>query len=145
MENFTPYTAFSGGILIGLSVTIMLFFNGRITGVSGIIAGLLTPKTGEWLWRLVFLIGMIAGSTFFVYLYPETFIPRTGFPTSLLVIGGLLVGFGTKLGSGCTSGHGICGIAQLSPRSIVATVIFMLSGAITVFIMRHIIGTGAVS
>ncbi len=145
MENFTPYTAFSGGILIGLSVTIMLLFNGRITGVSGIIAELLTPKVGEWLWRLVFLIGMISGSTFFVYLFPETFTPRTGFPTSLLVIGGLLVGFGTKLGSGCTSGHGICGIAQLSPRSIIATVIFMFSGAVTVFIIRHIAEIGVIS
>ncbi|MCK5889439.1 MAG: YeeE/YedE family protein [Methylococcales bacterium] len=143
MENFTPYTAFSGGILIGLSVTIMLFFNGRITGVSGIIAGLLAPKTGEWLWRLIFLIGMISGSTLFVYLYPETFTPRAGFPTPLLVIGGLLVGFGTRLGNGCTSGHGICGIARLSLRSIVATVIFMLSGAVTVFITRHIMTTGA--
>lgn len=145
MENFTPYTAFSGGILIGLSVTIMLLFNGRITGVSGIIAELLTPKVGEWLWRLVFLIGMISGSTLFVYLFPETFTPRTGFPTSLLVIGGLLVGFGTKLGSGCTSGHGICGIAQLSPRSIIATVIFMFFGAVTVFIIRHIAEIGVIS
>ena len=144
MENFTPYTAFSGGILIGLSVTIMLLFNGRITGVSGIIAELLTPKVGEWLWRLVFLIGMISGSTLFVYLFPETFTPRTGFPTSLLVIGGLLVGFGTKLGSGCTSGHGICGIAQLSPRSIIATVIFMFFGAVTVFIIRHIAEIGVI-
>ena len=145
MENFTPYTAFSGGILIGVSVTIMLLFNGRITGVSGIIAELLTPKVGEWLWRLVFLIGMISGSTLFVYLFPETFTPRTGFPTSLLVIGGLLVGFGTKLGSGCTSGHGICGIAQLSPRSIIATVIFMFFGAVTVFIIRHIAEIGVIS
>ncbi len=144
MENFTPYTAFSGGILIGFSVTIMLLFNGRITGVSGIIAELLTPKVGEWLWRLVFLIGMISGSTLFVYLFPETFTPRTGFPTSLLVIGGLLVGFGTKLGSGCTSGHGICGIAQLSPRSIIATVIFMFFGAVTVFIIRHIAEIGVI-
>ena len=145
MENFTPYTAFLGGILIGLSVTIMLLFNGRITGVSGIIAELLTPKVGEWLWRLVFLIGMISGSTLFVYLFPETFTPRTGFPTSLLVIGGLLVGFGTKLGSGCTSGHGICGIAQLSSRSIIATVIFMFFGAVTVFIIRHIAEIGVIS
>jgi uncharacterized membrane protein YedE/YeeE len=145
VENFTPYTAFLGGILIGLSVTIMLLFNGRITGVSGIIAELLTPKVGEWLWRLVFLIGMISGSTLFVYLFPETFTPRTGFPTSLLVIGGLLVGFGTKLGSGCTSGHGICGIAQLSPRSIIATVIFMFFGAATVFIIRHIAEIGVIS
>ena len=145
MENFTPYTAFSGGMLIGLSVAIMLFFNGRITGISGFIAEVLTPKVDEWLWRMVFLTGMIIGSFVFVFLFPDTFVPRTGFPLSLLIIGGLLVGFGTKLGSGCTSGHGICGLAQLSPRSLVATIVFMFSGAITVFIIRHIVGMGVIS
>lgn len=138
MENFTPYSAFAGGILIGISVTVMLYFNGRITGVSGIISELLTPKAGEWLWRLVFIFGLIFGSFLFVYLFPGFYTPRTDFPVSLLIIGGLLVGFGTKLGSGCTSGHGICGLAQLSTRSLVATVVFMFSGAVTVYIIRHI-------
>ncbi len=102
MENFTPYASFLGGILIGVSVTVMLFFNGRIAGISSIISELLTPKADEWLWRLVFLIGLIFGSFLFVYFFPNFYTPRTGFPTGFLVLGGLMVGFGTKLGSGCT-------------------------------------------
>ncbi len=140
MENFTPYSALAGGILIGFSATIMLLFNGRITGISGIISKLLTPVAGEWLWRLVFLLGMIAGTTLFVYLYPESFSPRLDFPVGLIIVAGFLVGFGTQLGNGCTSGHGICGIASLSSRSIIATIVFMLSGGLTVFIIRHVIG-----
>ncbi len=145
MENFTPYSSFSGGLLIGISITILLFFNGRITGISSIAADLLTPKTGEWLWRLAFIFGLIVGSFLFIYLFPDTYTPRAGFPTGLLIAGGLLVGFGTKLGSGCTSGHGICGLAQLSPRSLVATLIFMFSGAVTVYITRHIFAAGIMS
>ena len=139
MDNFTPYTALAGGILIGLSVTMMLLFNGRVTGISGIVSELLAPKPGEWLWRLVFLIGMMAGAFLFVIVFPASFTPRTDFPLGLLVIGGFLVGFGTRMGSGCTSGHGICGIARLSPRSIVATVAFMFSGGITVYVLRHLL------
>ncbi len=140
MENFTPYTAFAGGILIGLSVTIMLLFNGRVTGISGMLSGLLTLKVGEWVSNLVFLLGMIMAVFIFNQFFPNTFSLRTDFPVSLLIIGGFLVGFGTRMGGGCTSGHGICGISRLSLRSVIATVIFMFSGAISVFIIRHLIG-----
>lgn len=140
MENFTPYTALSGGLLIGLSATIMLLFNGRITGISGMLSGLLPPIQGEWLWRLCFLLGMIIGAVIFVRFFPESFVVRTNFPIGLLILAGFLVGFGTRLGNGCTSGHGICGIARLSLRSIIATLVFMTSGGISVFIIRHLIG-----
>lgn len=140
MENFTPYTALAGGILIGLSATIMLLFNGRVTGISNILSGLLTPSTGEWLWRLVFLTGMMIGTVSYIYIFPDSFTPRTDFPLYLVITGGFLVGFGTRLGRGCTSGHAICGIARLSPRSIIATCTFMFSGGITVFVIRHLLG-----
>lgn len=140
MENFTPYTALAGGVLIGLSVTIMLLFNGRITGISGIVSGLLTHKKEERIWRLIFLLGLIAGAVLFVSLFPDTYTPRTEFLPGLLIASGFLVGFGSSLSGGCTSGHGICGIGRLSSRSIVATLVFMTSGAITVFIIRHVFG-----
>jgi uncharacterized membrane protein YedE/YeeE len=140
MENFTPYSALFGGLLIGFSATIMLWFNGRITGISGMLIGLLNPIKGEWLWRGSFLVGMMGGAVFFIEIFPSSSALREHFPTYLLIIAGFLVGFGTRLGSGCTSGHGICGIARLSPRSIIATGTFMISGALTVFIIRHIIG-----
>ncbi len=140
MENFTPYSALAGGILIGLSATIMLLFNGRITGISGMISNILPPTQGDWLWRLLFLLGIIAGTGVYLFAFADNYMPRTQFPVGLLIIGGFLVGFGTRLGHGCTSGHAICGIARLSPRSIVATLIFMSSGAITVFVIRHLTG-----
>ncbi len=140
MENFTPYTALSGGLLIGLSASIMLLFNGRITGISGMLTGLLTPIKGEWFWRLSFLLGMIAGAIIFITFFPESFVPRKNFPSILLILAGFLVGFGTRLGNGCTSGHGICGIARFSLRSIIATIVFMLSGGVSVFIIRHLLG-----
>ena len=140
MENFTPYFSFAGGILIGLSATIMLLFNGRLTGISGIISKLFTSRSNQWPWRVAFLAGLIIGALSFFSLAPEMIPSRTDFPTSLLILAGFLVGFGTKLGSGCTSGHGICGIARLSPRSIIATLVFMFSGGVTVFIIRHIFG-----
>ncbi len=140
MENFTPYSSLAGGMLIGLSATIMLLFNGRVTGISGMLSELFYPKPGEWLWRLVFLLGMMAGAGLFVFISPDSFTARTDFPMGLLIAGGFLVGFGTKMGNGCTSGHGICGIARLSPRSLIATMTFMISGGVTVFIIRHLIG-----
>ena len=140
MENFTPYSALFGGLLIGFGATIMLLLNGRITGISGMLSGLLTPIKGDRLWRLCFLFGMMAGAGVFVTLFPESFIPRTNFPLELLIMAGFLVGLGTRLGNGCTSGHGVCGIARLSTRSIIATLVFMFSGAVTVFIIRHVIG-----
>ena len=140
MENFTPYTALAGGLLIGLSATIMLVFNGRITGISGITAELLSPKSGEWFWRLLFLLGTVLGAVLFNQFFPGAFVLPEDYPYGLLIVGGLLVGIGTRMGSGCTTGHGICGISRLSRRSFVATCIFMTAGGITVFILRHVIG-----
>ncbi len=137
MEDFTPYTAFAGGILIGLSVTLMLLFNGRITGISGILAGLLMPKSGDWLWRFAFIVGLMAGAILFVRVLSDSSIPDINYPLGLLICSGFLVGYGTSLGNGCTSGHGICGIGRLSPRSIIATMVFMISGACTVLVFRH--------
>lgn len=139
MDNFTPLSATVGGILIGLSATLMLLFNGRISGISGMLGGLINPVSGEWSWHLLFLSGLIAGALADHSLDPYSlFTPRSGFPLWLLALGGFCVGFGTRLGSGCTSGHGICGIARLSKRSIVATALFMASGAVTVFLVRHV-------
>ena len=141
MENFTPVSAIIGGILIGLAVTLLLLFNGRMAGVSGIMNGIFySPKT-EMQWRTVFLSGLMIGAFLFQKISsPDLVILRTGYPLWLLATGGFLVGIGTRLGSGCTSGHGICGIANLAMRSIVATLIFMTSGIITVYVIRHVLG-----
>ncbi|MCK5871751.1 MAG: YeeE/YedE family protein [Methylococcales bacterium] len=140
MESFTPYSAIFGGMLIGLGASLMLLFNGRIMGTSGILSGLISPVKGDWLWRVLFVVGMMVGATAFLIIFPESGSPRSDFPLGLLIPAGFLVGFGTRLGNGCTSGHGVCGIARFSIRSISATLVFMISGAITVFIVRHIIG-----
>jgi uncharacterized protein len=140
MENFTPYSSLAGGLLIGISAAIMLLFNGRITGISGITAELISPKSGEWLWRLLFLVGTVLGAVLFNQFYPGAFAIPKDYPYGLLIAGGLLVGIGTRMGSGCTTGHAICGISRLSSRSIVATCVFMTAGGITVFVLRHVIG-----
>jgi uncharacterized membrane protein YedE/YeeE len=138
VENFTPVPAFAGGLLIGLSAIIMLLFNGQITGISGIMDGIVTSsKSGDRVWRVYFLLGLGLGGYLFKLIMPDSFIPRDGFSLVLLITGGFIVGIGTRMGSGCTSGHGICGIARFSRRSILATVIFMLTGAITVYLIRH--------
>ncbi len=140
MENFTPVSATAGGILIGLSVLLLLFLNGRMAGISGIMNGLLNFNKPDFLWRVLFLIGLIAGAWIFEGLSGQSYSVRTNYPTALIIIGGFLVGFGTRLGSGCTSGHGICGLANLSIRSIVATLVFMLTGMVTVFILKQGLG-----
>ena len=138
MENFTPVPAFAGGLLIGLSAVIMLLFNGRITGISGIMDGIvINSKPDDRVWRVCFLLGLVLGGFLFNLFMPDSFFPRDGFSLALLITGGFIVGIGTRMGSGCTSGHGICGIARFSQRSILATVTFMLTGAITVYIIRH--------
>lgn len=140
MENFTPISALIGGALIGLSAVLMLWLNGRIAGISGIFHGLLPIRKKEFLWRILFLVGLILGSQIY-YLFPQiNFIPRTHYPVSLLVLAGFLVGVGTKIGGGCTSGHGVCGIARLSSRSIVATIVFFIFGLLSVYVVRHIWG-----
>lgn len=121
----------AGGMLIGLSASLLLIANGRLAGISGIYSGLLSFKKSDMLWRAAFVAGLIAGAFMFSAVKPELFHNLTGRPIGVLAVGGLLVGFGTVVGSGCTSGHGVCGISRLSPRSIVATAIFMAAGALT--------------
>jgi uncharacterized membrane protein YedE/YeeE len=137
MENFTPFSATAGGVLIGVSVTLLLLFNGRIGGVSGIMNGVFFAPENDRLWRLIFVFGLILGGFVFQLLVPDFNIPRQNYPLLLLGLGGFLVGFGTRMGGGCTSGHGICGLANLSIRSLIATLTFMAAGMITVYIIRH--------
>ena len=141
MENFTPYTSLAGGILLGISASILMYLNGRIAGISGIISGIFNnPSSTEKMWRLAFIVGLIVGAFVYVYFFPITIQAREGVTTPLLVIGGLLVGFGTAMGSGCTSGHGICGVSRFSLRSITATGVFLMSGIATVYVVKYIIG-----
>jgi uncharacterized membrane protein YedE/YeeE len=131
--TFTPISATFGGVLIGLAAASLLYFNGRIAGISGIMGRLLTPARGEVAWRLVFLLGLIAGGIVLLFARPESLAAAPPRSVALIAIAGLLVGFGTSLGSGCTSGHGVCGNARLSKRSMAATAMFMATGAATVF------------
>ena len=139
MTDFTPLTALSGGILIGLAALLFLLVQGRVAGISGILAGLLAPVTSDIGWRWRFIAGLAVGGAlgFWLLGLPAPDLSQVSWPW--LLVGGLLVGFGAKLGNGCTSGHGICGIGRLSVRSIVATLLFMLAGMVTVFIMRHVL------
>jgi uncharacterized protein len=135
--SFTPWSALGGGLLIGIATALLLLASGRIAGVSGILGGMLRPSPGDLGWRVAFVAGMLLAPIAFVALgSPPTLQIGAGYPT--LILGGLLVGFGTRLGSGCTSGHGVCGVARASARSIAATLIFMLAGFATVFLTRHI-------
>jgi uncharacterized membrane protein YedE/YeeE len=139
MEHFTPYSATAGGVLIGLAAIVLMAFHGRIAGISGIVGGLLAPRAGDVAWRAAFVIGMIAAAAALAAAgLGPALRDRPGL--ALIVIAGLLVGFGTRLGSGCTSGHGVCGVARLSPRSLVATLVFMASAAAVVFAARHVFG-----
>ena len=140
MENFTPVSALVGGALIGLGVVVLMLANGRIAGISGIVGGVVQPDGPEWRWRAGFIVGLVGGAALAMLAgFGPASIAVTG-SMPLLIGGGLLVGFGTRLGSGCTSGHGVCGLARLSPRSLAATGIFMATGAATVFVMRHVLG-----
>ena len=138
-NNFTPWTSLLGGLIIGLATVLFLMFNGRIAGISGIVGGLLNPKKGDILWRIAFAAGLVLSPLIFglVFSMPKVQI-EASYP--LLIVAGLLVGIGTRYGSGCTSGHGVCGLSRRSPRSIVATLAFMLAGFVTVYIIRHFIG-----
>jgi uncharacterized membrane protein YedE/YeeE len=139
-SNFTPWTSLAGGILLGVSSALFILLNGRILGISGIIGGLIPPKRSDSVWRLSFLAGIFLSPWIFKLAMPAALLttPRIDANLALLVIAGLLVGCGTRYGSGCTSGHGVCGLARLSPRSLVATLSFMIAGFATVFVMRHI-------
>ncbi|MDF1776161.1 MAG: YeeE/YedE family protein [Rhizobiaceae bacterium] len=137
--EFTPYMSLGGGILIGLAATLLMVFNGRIAGMTGILGGILPPVSSDWPWRAAFLAGAIIAPMIYV-MSGNTIGFSVPISTGALVIGGLIVGVGVMFGSGCTSGHGVCGMARLSPRSIAATVVFMVSTGITVFVVRHIFG-----
>jgi uncharacterized membrane protein YedE/YeeE len=137
--NFTPVPALIGGVLIGMASVLLLALNGRIAGISGILGGLLPPTAGDTTWRLAFIAGLMLAGLGFVY-WGDLQAIQIETETPVLIIAGLLVGVGTRIGSGCTSGHGICGIGRLSPRGIVATAIFIAVAMVTVFITRHAIG-----
>jgi uncharacterized membrane protein YedE/YeeE len=129
----------AGGALIGISVTLLLLFNGRIAGVSGLMNGVFQAPKNDITWRLLFLTGLILGAFIFQLLLPNFNTPRQHYPALLLVTGAFLVGFGARMANGCISGHGICGIANLSIRSIIATTLFMAAGIVTVYIIRHVL------
>ena len=138
---FTPFQSLAGGALIGLSAVLLMATLGRIMGATGILAGFLQPAgLADWSWRAAVIAGMISGPLVMLALTGEFPAVEVPVSTGMLIIGGLAVGLGVTFGGGCTSGHGVCGIARLSPRSIVATLTFMASTGITVFILRHLIG-----
>lgn len=139
MTSFAPWSALAGGALIGLAAVLLLWCNGRIAGISGIAGGLWFAPRGERAWRWLFLVGLLLGAGAWALLAPAATLPRQGFPASLLLLAGLLVGYGTSLGGGCTSGHGVCGLARLSPRSLVATGVFMTSAIATSYVVRHLL------
>jgi len=140
MDNFTPVSALLGGLMIGASAALFLVLNGRIAGISGILGGLLHPTRSEVGWRLAFLAGLFVAPL--VYVAFGGVLPPVELDASLplLIMAGLIVGFGTRLGAGCTSGHGVCGIGRGSPRSLVATGVFMATAVATVFVTRHLLG-----
>lgn len=140
MSHFTPIPSLIGGVLIGLSTSMLLLFNGRVAGISGIFGGVLIRRPGDVSWRLYFLAGLLAAGLVMALLLPSAF-PREALrSTPVIALAGLFVGFGTRLGNGCTSGHGVCGISRLSARSIVATVVFMTTGVLSVFVVNHLLG-----
>ena len=139
--NFTPWTSLSGGILLGVASAFFILINGRVLGISGILGGLLPPKLGDTGWRIAFLLGMLAAPLVYAQFAPEGLVQTptidASFPT--IVAAGLLVGLGTRYGSGCTSGHGVCGLSRLSPRSLAATLAFMGAGFAMVYVVRHVL------
>jgi uncharacterized protein len=138
-QHFTPWTSLVGGIVLGLAASLFILVNGRVLGISGIVGGLLRPIPGDRAWRISFLLGLLAAPL--VYAAATAPIaPRIDAGWATLVVAGLLVGVGTRYGAGCTSGHGVCGLSRLSPRSLVATLAFMSAGFITVFLVRHALG-----
>lgn len=149
MESFTPYSALAGGALIGLAASLLLLFHGRVAGLSGILGETLRGEgtRGDGAYRGAFLAGLVAAGIALRFIHPAAF-PRSlnggagGVTLGLVAVAGVLVGYGTRLGNGCTSGHGVCGLSRLSKRSLVATMTFMATGAMTVFVVRHLLGIG---
>jgi uncharacterized protein len=146
VETFTPLTALAGGALIGLAASLLLLFHGRVAGISGILGETLrgAGTRGEAAYRAAFLAGLFAAGLAMRFLYPAVFGSGTSSAVALplVIASGLLVGYGTRLGNGCTSGHGVCGLSRLSKRSLAATMTFMAAGGVTVFVVRHVLGVG---
>ena len=136
--HFTPWTSLAGGLLLGLAAALCILFSGRVLGISGIVGGLLRPRKGDAGWRLAFVLGMLVAPSLYA-LFAGPLQPRIDAGWGMVVVAGLLVGVGTRYGSGCTSGHGVCGLSRLSPRSLVATLAFMGAGFVTVFLIRHVL------
>ncbi|MCX8874133.1 YeeE/YedE family protein [Vibrio parahaemolyticus] len=139
MLNVIPWESLFGGILLGISATILLVVNGKIAGISGIMNGIMSPKKGDYSWRLLFAVGMIAGGLISVLMLGVAVPSTANLSLGMVIAAGLLVGIGTRLGNGCTSGHGICGMGRLSKRSIVATCVFMAVAGLTVFVRLHLV------
>jgi len=139
--HFTPYASLTGGIILGIASAIFILVNGRILGISGIVGGLFPPKLGDTFWRVAFLLGLFAAPTVFHAVMPLEWVtaPRIEAGALSVIGAGLLVGIGTRYAGGCTSGHGVCGLSRLSPRSLVATLSFMGAGFLTVYVLRHVL------
>lgn len=137
---FTPWSALAGGVLIGLAAAMFVLLNGRIAGISGVAGGLFRPVRGDVAWRAAFVLGLV-GAPLAYRLFATLPMPQIDASFGALTVAGLLVGIGTRYGSGCTSGHGVCGLARLSPRSMVATAVFMAAGFATVFVARHLLAS----
>ncbi|SFX95938.1 hypothetical protein SAMN03097694_3957 [Janthinobacterium lividum] len=136
-QHFTPWASLAGGMLIGLAAALLILFNGRIAGISGIVGGLLRPHSGDLGWRIAFLAGLI-GTPLLYQLWQALPPVQIDAGTPALIVAGLLVGVGVRYGAGCTSGHGVCGLSRLSPRSLAATCVFMAAGFLTVYLLRHL-------
>jgi uncharacterized membrane protein YedE/YeeE len=136
---FTPWASLVGGVLIGFAAALFVLLNGRIAGISGVLGGLLRPVRGDVGWRIAFVLGLVGAPAVYA-LFTALPLPRVDAGWPALVLAGLLVGVGTRYGAGCTSGHGVCGLSRLSPRSLAATLAFMGAGFATVFLLRHVIG-----
>jgi uncharacterized membrane protein YedE/YeeE len=135
--SFTPGPALAGGILLGIAAALYVLINGRILGISGILGGLIGPKKSDWLWRASFVLGLLTAPLWGKYVLQMNATAVIDADYITLIIAGLLVGFGARYGSGCTSGHGICGLSRLSPRSLLATLTFMGCGFLVVYLVRH--------
>lgn len=139
LTEFTPWMSLAGGVLIGLSAILLMAIHGRVAGMTGILSGVIPPVASDWGWRAAFLAGAIIAPMIFVLAGGQIAF-AVPVSTIALVVGGLIVGVGVYFGSGCTSGHGVCGIARFSPRSIVATIVFMVAAFVTVYVTRHVMG-----
>ena len=143
MTEFTPVASLIGGVIIGLASLMLLLFQGRIAGISGIFGGLLQFREAETSWRLAFIVGLLAGGLLLTWLRPETLVFQLDRSTPAIILAGLLVGIGTRMGSGCTSGHGVCGLGRMSPRSMAAVATFLSAGVLTA-ILVHLVFGGAI-